>query len=284
MTEPTDEFRPLRRRVPGRSDANTVAVLVACLLVVAGAAVAAATLLRDGPLMVYGSAFTVSLAALAFAVRRLFAGAYPHVVAAEERSIGEDSPGPLTEVDPVTRRTALGRVLGASAGVVVAAMLAPIASLGPRRRAIGTDTSWDDGVRLVDVQGRPLREADVPQGGLATVWPEARRREETAAVVLVRLSGRPPMPPTNLGWVVNGDLVAYSKVCTHMGCPVGLFQAGSDTLFCPCHQAAFDASRGARPTFGPPARALPQLPIGTDADGYLIALGDFPERVGPAVG
>lgn len=284
MSERSDGFRPLRTRLPGRAEANTVAVVAACVVAVACTVVAAVTLLRDGPLVVYGTAFTVALTSLAFAVRRFFSSVYPHVVGAEERSVGTDSSGPLTAVDPVSRRTLLGRVLGAATVVVVAAMLAPIASLGPRRRPLGSATSWEAGIRLVDAQGRPLRERDVPRGGLATVWPAGRAREETAAVVLVRLSGRPPMPPTNLDWVVNGDLVAYSKVCTHMGCPVGLFQEGRDTLFCPCHQAAFDASRGARPTFGPPPRPLPQLPMGTDAQGYLVALGDFTERVGPAVG
>lgn len=284
MAEPSGGFRRLHRRVPGRTDANVVVVIAACVVVVAGAAVAGVTMLRDGPMTVYGTALTVSLAALALAVRRFFAAVYPHVIAAEQRPGGKESDGPLAEVDPVTRRSILGRVLAASAAVVVGAMLAPIASLGPRRRMLGRDTPWDAGVRLVDVHGRLLRAVDVPQGGLATVWPEGHPREEMAAVVLVRLGARRPMAPTNLDWVVNGDLVAYSKVCTHMGCPVGLFQEGSDTLFCPCHQAAFDAARGARPTFGPPPRPLPQLPMGTDAGGYLIALGDFTERVGPAVG
>lgn len=284
MTEPPDGFRPLRRRVPGRTDANAVVVIGACAVVIAGAAVAAVTIVRDGPMEVYGTAITASLAALALAVRRFFAGVYPHVIGAEPRPTGKDTHGPLADVEPVTRRSVLGRVLGASTAVVVGAMLAPIASLGPRRRTLDRDTAWDAGVRLTDVDGRPLRAADVPQGGLATVWPEGRPRGEMAAVVLVRLGTRRPTAPTNLDWVVNGDLVAYSKVCTHMGCPVGLFQEGSDTLFCPCHQAAFDAARGARPTFGPPPRPLPQLPMGTDAGGYLVALGDFAERVGPAVG
>jgi ubiquinol-cytochrome c reductase iron-sulfur subunit len=284
MGEPSHGFRPLHRRVPGSTDANAVVVVVACLIVVVAAGVAAVAVLRDGPVAVYGTGFAVALAALALAVRRFFAGVYPHVIAAEERSIGGDTDAPLTDIEPVNRRTALGRILGTAAFVVTAGLLAPIASLGPRRRGIGYGTAWRSGVRLVNAEGRALREGDVPAGGLATVWPEGSERQETSAVVLVRLGGRPPAPPTNLDWVVGGALVAYSKVCTHMGCPVGLFQEGSDTLFCPCHQAAFDASRGARPTFGPPPRPLPQLPLGVDDGGYLIALDDFAERVGPAVG
>jgi ubiquinol-cytochrome c reductase iron-sulfur subunit len=78
-----------------------------------------------------------------------------------------------------------------------------------------------------------------------------------------------------------GTLVAFSKVCTHAGCPVGLYQAETRELFCPCHQSAFNVLKGAQPASGPATRALPQLPLGIDDDGYLIALGDFPEPVGP---
>jgi ubiquinol-cytochrome c reductase iron-sulfur subunit len=83
--------------------------------------------------------------------------------------------------------------------------------------------------------------------------------------------------------VVDG-LVAYAKVCTHAGCPVGLFRERDDALFCPCHQSTFDVRRGAEPTFGPAARALPQLPLAVDDEGYLVAAGDFTEQVGPAFG
>jgi probable menaquinol-cytochrome c reductase iron-sulfur subunit len=38
----------------------------------------------------------------------------------------------------------------------------------------------------------------------------------------------------------------------------------------------------AKPVFGPAARALPQLPITVDEEGYLIARGNFIEPVGPA--
>jgi ubiquinol-cytochrome c reductase iron-sulfur subunit len=84
--------------------------------------------------------------------------------------------------------------------------------------------------------------------------------------------------------VVDGELVAYSKICTHTGCPVGLLRTDDASLYCPCHQAQFDAARAAVPTFGPATRPLPQLPLGVDGRGYLIALGDFSQPVGPAAG
>ena len=79
-----------------------------------------------------------------------------------------------------------------------------------------------------------------------------------------------------------GDYYAYSKICTHIGCPTSLYEAQTNRILCPCHQSQFDALRHGRPVFGPAARALPQLPITIDEDGYLIARGDFIEPVGPA--
>jgi ubiquinol-cytochrome c reductase iron-sulfur subunit len=77
-------------------------------------------------------------------------------------------------------------------------------------------------------------------------------------------------------------LLVYSKVCTHAGCPVGLYEAQRHELLCPCHQSAFDVLRGAQPRSGPAARAQPQLPIAIAPDGTIMALGDFSSPIGPA--
>ena len=81
-------------------------------------------------------------------------------------------------------------------------------------------------------------------------------------------------------WTVD-DIVAYSKLCTHVGCPVGLYQTELGLLLCPCHQSTFDVMRWATPIFGPAARPLPQLPLGLDGEGYIVATGDFSDPVGP---
>lgn len=79
-----------------------------------------------------------------------------------------------------------------------------------------------------------------------------------------------------------GDYYAYSKICTHIGCPTSLFEAQTNRILCPCHQSQFDALQYGKPIFGPAARALPQLPITVDEEGYLIAAGNFIESLGPA--
>ncbi len=88
------------------------------------------------------------------------------------------------------------------------------------------------------------------------------------------------LPEERRAWVPEG-CVGYSKICTHAGCPVGLYRAEAHELLCPCHQSTFDVLRGAVPTFGPADRPLPQLPMGLDDEGYLIALSDYREPVGP---
>ncbi|MFC7587604.1 ubiquinol-cytochrome c reductase iron-sulfur subunit [Nonomuraea antimicrobica] len=76
--------------------------------------------------------------------------------------------------------------------------------------------------------------------------------------------------------------MAYSKICTHVGCPAALYEQNTHHILCPCHQSTFDATDGAKVIFGPAARPLPQLPITVDSEGYLIAQGDFEVPVGPS--
>jgi ubiquinol-cytochrome c reductase iron-sulfur subunit len=78
-----------------------------------------------------------------------------------------------------------------------------------------------------------------------------------------------------------GDFYAYSKVCTHLGCPTSLYEAQTNRILCPCHQSQFLATEYAKPIFGPATRSLPQLPITVDEEGYFVARGDFDEAVGP---
>ncbi|WCZ32871.1 ubiquinol-cytochrome c reductase iron-sulfur subunit [Corynebacterium massiliense] len=80
----------------------------------------------------------------------------------------------------------------------------------------------------------------------------------------------------------HGDYYAFSKICTHIGCPTSLYEQQTNRILCPCHQSQFDALQYGKPVFGPAARALPQLPITVDDEGFLVAQGNFIEPVGPA--
>ena len=132
---------------------------------------------------------------------------------------------------------------------------------------------------MVTPESRLLRPEDVPVNTVVTVFPEGNTDAADSQTLLIHLPDGDEAPggPEDS---VEG-LVAFSKVCTHAGCPVGLYQAETRELFCPCHQSVFDVLAGAEPTGGPATRPLPQLPIGVDDDGYLVARDDFPEPIGP---
>jgi len=108
-----------------------------------------------------------------------------------------------------------------------------------------------------------------------------RENAPESATLLIRLPDNATEPdPARRDWVRGGN-IAYSKICTHAGCPVAIYRERSLELYCPCHQSIFDVVHGGTPVSGPATRALPQLALDVDADGYLIARGDFSEPVGP---
>jgi ubiquinol-cytochrome c reductase iron-sulfur subunit len=174
-------------------------------------------------------------------------------------------------------------ILGAGAGV--AALTATAVAFPAARRAGSAaerlrSTSWAEGRRFVDADGTLVRAADVGLGELVTVYPEGAVDAIDSQAVLIRESLARFVPdPERPDWVPDG-LAAYSKLCTHMACPLGLYQQQSGTLLCPCHQAVFDLLDGGRAVQGPARRALPQLPIRIDADGHIVSRGDFSDAVG----
>lgn len=186
----------------------------------------------------------------------------------------------------LTRRRLLVRSAGTALAALGAALLFPIRSLGPRPGAGLKSTPFRAGTYLVTADNARVRAADVNVNGVLTVFPEvavadddptAHPRPATQAdspTLLIR-PDEPDRPREGReDWNAEG-LVAYSKLCTHVGCPVGLYQADEHLLLCPCHQSTFDVLDGCRPVFGPATRSLPQLPISLDEDGFVVADGDF---------
>lgn len=154
-------------------------------------------------------------------------------------------------------------------------------------------TMWKEGMRLAhDPEGTPIRAADVTLGSAVHVIPEELaelghsdgylEEKAKAIVLLMRLLPEDLIETeARKDWSYDG-IVAYSKVCTHVGCPVALYEQQTHHLLCPCHQSQFDVTNGAAVIFGPAARPLPQLPITIDDEGYLVARSDFTEPVGPS--
>jgi ubiquinol-cytochrome c reductase iron-sulfur subunit len=183
----------------------------------------------------------------------------------------------------IRRRSLLLRALAAAGGAIGLALLLPVLSLGPAPGNSLKVTGWRRGLRVVDENGTPLRLDSLPEDGFLTVYPQSEVGRADSQALLIRVpKGLLQLPADRLAAVPDGIYIAYSKLCTHAGCPVGLYRAQNRTLLCPCHQSQFDVLDGGKPFFGPAARPLPQLPLGVDQAGFLVALGDFYEPVGPA--
>ena len=185
-------------------------------------------------------------------------------------------------VDAVQRRTFLRRMLVGALGALGLAALLPVRSLGPGPGRTLFRTQWRAGTRLVTADGTAIGADDLPVGGILTVFPEGHTDAADSQTVLIRVDpALLRLPPERLHWTPEG-FIAYSKICTHAGCPVGLYEQRSHELFCPCHQSVFLVLEGAVPVEGPATRPLPQLPLRIGSDGAITAGGDFPEPVGPA--
>jgi ubiquinol-cytochrome c reductase iron-sulfur subunit len=188
------------------------------------------------------------------------------------------------------RRPLIKRSLIAALGLSGLTPLLLLRDLGPLPKDDLTKTSWKTGSRLVTDPGdRPIRPEDLEVGAVAQTLPELAQGEERTlnnigkdAVLLIRL--RPEefnLDAERLSWTHEG-IIAFSKICSHMGCAVALYEQQTKHLLCPCHQSTFDVTRAAKVIFGPAARPLPQLAITVDADGYLVAQQPFTEPVGPS--
>jgi quinol---cytochrome c reductase iron-sulfur subunit len=181
--------------------------------------------------------------------------------------------------EPIERRRAIAIAFVASLGLLGIAALFPIRSLGTAPGRTLFRTQWRRGRRAVTDSGRPLQVSDLDLNSVVTVFPEGHEDAADSQTLLIRLPDD-VTPPGPSDWSVSG-VVAFSKICTHAGCPVGLYQAETQELFCPCHQSTFSVPEGAEPTFGPATRPLPQLPIGVDEAGFIVSLSDYTEPVGP---
>jgi ubiquinol-cytochrome c reductase iron-sulfur subunit len=188
----------------------------------------------------------------------------------------------LTEEAGFSRRKLLIAALAGAFGGLAAALAIPVLSLGPAPGRSLFETAWKAGRRLAIAGGQPLLPDQLPVGGVLTVFPDGDESDPNAAALIINVGpGLLKLEGQAAAWAPGG-FVAYSKICTHAGCPVGLYRSSQQTLICPCHQSEFDVLRGAVPISGPAARPLPQLPIQQQADGTFVALGDFAAPVGPS--
>jgi ubiquinol-cytochrome c reductase iron-sulfur subunit len=185
-------------------------------------------------------------------------------------------------VDEIRRRRFLTRMLVGAAGALGLAALFPVRSLGQAPGDSLLVTDWTPGARIVTAGGTLVTVDTLATDSFTTVFPEGFEGSADSQAVLIRVDpDLLELTPEQAAGAPEG-LVAYSKICTHAGCPLGLYLASTHELRCPCHQSTFDVLDGATPVYGPAPRPLPQLPIEIGEDGVLRATGDFSAPVGPS--
>lgn len=211
--------------------------------------------------------------------------------AAEQFALG-------TEESGFTRRKMIrNSLLGAMALLPLPALflLGDLGPLSPNPAEVKATTIWRRGTRVLNDQTFvPVRVSDVKLGQVVNAMPETfldiphedhaeqMVARSTSSIILVRMNPDEfVQPPGQENWAVEG-ILAYSKICTHVGCPISLYEQTTKTMICPCHQSTFDLADGGKVVFGPAKRPLPQLPLEVDAEGYLVAQSDFTSPVGPS--
>ncbi|MEU4770905.1 Rieske 2Fe-2S domain-containing protein [Micromonospora sp. NPDC023644] len=202
----------------------------------------------------------------------------------------------------VRRRPLLGVSLLASLVPVGAVAVAPLVGgliSNPHKDnqlfrtgfALADDQGAATRVRLVREDGRPVRPADLLPGGQVTVFPGiphgVSNQHADSVTLLIHLRAQDALRARENNeeagkqdWMW-GNYIAYSKICTHAGCPASLYEQQTNRLLCPCHQSQFLITDNAKPIFGPASRSLPQLPIEVDDEGFFVASSDYQEPIGP---
>ena len=205
-----------------------------------------------------------------------------------------------TEESGIARRPLIRNSLLGALGALGLVAIIPLRDLGPLPGDKLFHTVWKKGMRVVqDVDGTPIRPQDMEIGQLINGEPglffeededgepviegvELNQAKAKAAVIIVKMQPDDIKPAKGReNWGINGVL-CFSKICTHVGCPISLWEQQTHHLLCPCHQSTFDLVDNGRVIFGPAARAVPQLPLAVDDEGYLVATSDFKEPVGPS--
>lgn len=89
----------------------------------------------------------------------------------------------------------------------------------------------------------------------------------------------------------DGDIVAFSQVCQHLGCLYAYQSSGTSPLcnssykaqgpegYCCCHGSIYDFASGGKVIGGPAPRNIPQVIIELDSDGNIYATGMKPPTV-----
>jgi ubiquinol-cytochrome c reductase iron-sulfur subunit len=202
----------------------------------------------------------------------------------------------------IIRRTLIGALALFPIPLIVLLRDLWITPAGETPAKLLSTTMWTDGMVIIPDIGYEagkegtaeelgIRPEDIPVGGLVSGLPieigllKAAKpnliERGKSSIILVRMDPSEIRSQQGEGWDYNG-ILAFSKICTHVGCPIALYERRTHHLLCPCHQSTFDLADSGEVVFGPAARRMPQLPIGINDEGLLVAKAPFAEPVGPS--
>jgi ubiquinol-cytochrome c reductase iron-sulfur subunit len=287
---------PRKRVVPSNRRTEGVVALLLVVAAVFGFAFTVVYVVLSANTQLLGIAIGGALLLLAAAC--IVAGKFvvPQETAVEERGplLNEEQTEEVVGMieaggEGISRRTMLVGAGGVAGAALLTAAATPLASLGPTLHSLH-ETPWARGVRLVDDNGRPYLASKIQTGSFYTALPEGKDPESFGAgLLVVRLPAEfIHLPAARHDWAPEG-ILAYSKICPHAGCAISLYRyptyaptSQEPAFTCPCHYSTFLPGEGGRLVFGPAGRALPQLPLMVDAEGYLRAAASFHEDIGPS--
>lgn len=188
----------------------------------------------------------------------------------------------------ISRRKLLQTGIGVAGAGLGISMLSIFGTIQPENSKTNTRKPISSGDKLVYAMGSKkgqvitLDSIKVDKGALA--FPLGKEEHLNLIMVIHEVQSK-FKSPTHLNWVIDG-IVAYSAICTHMGCTVDWHPEPQSPalyphMFCPCHQSFYNIFEGAKVVSGPAPRPLPQLPIKIGSNNEILADGDFDGPVGP---
>lgn len=196
----------------------------------------------------------------------------------------EDKGGKVTR-----RQFARGFLLAAIAGAF-GSLLSVLKLLSPAKKGGGYVATVAPGDLLVYAKGSRegslLKASEFQVGDAVLVYPKGKTGNEANLVQLIRLKETEFKPPTRLALTDQG-FVAYSAICTHLGCTVSWMknpkEPGASYTECFCHNSIFNPARGAKVMGGPAPIPLAQIGVKVSKDGSLVFTSGFSGPVGPQV-
>jgi rieske iron-sulfur protein len=187
------------------------------------------------------------------------------------------------------RRFTLGVVIASLAGAF-GSLFALLKVLPPEKKGGGYATTIQPGDGLVyaqgDTAGAPLVASSMKVGDAVLAYPSGKSSNPANLVQLIKLEEKAFEPPTDISLTDQG-FVAYSAICTHLGCTVSWVANHQTPVVsfteCYCHNSIFNPAQGAKVMAGPAPVPLAQIGVKVMHDGTLAFTSDFNGPIGPQV-